>query len=136
MRRAKIGFFLVAWTAMGAFHAGPSGAQSATDDAARRLDKKLEQAEDGCTPEQHAQYDVKGFKITCGKLMTGGTTLGSARIAYTVGSIQECASHCRPIKHCVAFSFQWQTQPKRHSCYLFGPTPFANDGKQWISATR
>jgi hypothetical protein len=82
------------------------------------------------------QDDVKEFKISCGKLMTGGTTLGSARIAYTVATIEECARHCRPIKRCAAFSFQWQTQPNRHSCYLLGPTPFANSGRQWISANR
>ncbi len=131
-------FAMTACCASVALGAAPSFAQSPENDAAKRLDQKLEspQVTDGCTPEQHQQYDVKGFKIECGALMTGGTTLGSMQLAYTVATIEECAAHCRKSKRCVAFSYQWQTQPNRHSCYLFGPTPFANKAKQWISAVR
>jgi hypothetical protein len=60
---------------------------------------------DGITRCSGGPVKVTGFTLTCDQIMGGGTTLGSARLSYTVSNINECAAKCRPIAACVGFTF-------------------------------
>jgi hypothetical protein len=107
----------------------------AQDDAARRLDEQLK-LNDPCA-KQLAGLSAPGFKLVCQSIMTGGTTLGSTQLAYMVSDVGECASKCRPVAKCVAFSFE--TTPSsgnKHACQLFGATPRSNQAEKWISGVR
>ncbi len=77
-----------------------------------------------------------GFKITCDTILTGGTTLGSNRLTYPVTSVEACASKCRPIERCVAFTVGPPESDGKRSCTIFGPTPEGRESTGWISGMR
>jgi hypothetical protein len=79
---------------------------------------------------------VTGFKLSCDRILDGGTTLGSAQLRYTVPNINECAARCRPIARCVGFTFNSGDPPGQHACVIFGPTPEGREAKGWISGLR
>ena len=79
---------------------------------------------------------VSDFNLACDQTLGGGTTLGSTRLYWTVRNINECAAKCRPVKNCVAFTFNAGDPEGSHTCILFGPTPEARDSKGWISGVR
>jgi len=79
---------------------------------------------------------VTGFQLKCDTTISGGTTLGSTQLSYTVRNINECASKCRPVRNCVGFTFNSSDPDGRHACMLFGPTPEARDSSGWIAGTR
>jgi hypothetical protein len=70
-------------------------------------------------PVQCATGPVKvtGFTVTCDRILSGGTTLGSAQLSYTVANINECAARCRPISRWVAsHSTPWILLDGRPAC--------------------
>jgi hypothetical protein len=91
---------------------------------------------DGLTRCASGPVKVTGFKLTCDQIMSGGTTLGSTRLSYTVANINECAAKCRADRRCVGFTFNGADPPGQHSCQIFGPTPETRESKGWISGVR
>ncbi len=79
---------------------------------------------------------VSGFKLTCDRIMGGGTTLGSTRLSYTVANINECAAKCRPVAKCTAFTFNSSDPEGRHACMIFGAKPEGRESKGWVSGVR
>jgi hypothetical protein len=79
---------------------------------------------------------VTGFKISCDTILSGGTTLGSARLSYTVANVNECAAKCKAVSKCVAFTFNSGDPDGQHACQIFGPTPEGRESKGWVSGTR
>ena len=79
---------------------------------------------------------VSGFEISCDSILDGGTTLGSTQLAYTVSSVQECASKCRPVARCVGFTFNAAAAPGQRRCVIFGPNPEERASKGWITGRR
>jgi hypothetical protein len=79
---------------------------------------------------------VTGFTLSCDRTLSGGTTLGSAQLSFTVGNINECAAKCRPLSRCVGFTFNAADPPGRHACMLFGPTPEGRQSAGWVSGSR
>lgn len=88
---------------------------------------------DACLPDN---AKPAGFTITCDNILTGGTTLGSNRLTYPVATVNECASKCRPIERCVAFTVGPTESNGKRSCTLFGPTPEGRESEGWISGVR
>lgn len=99
-------------------------------------DEKKSVPTDGVTQCASGPVKATGFKITCDRILSGGTTLGSAQLSYTVVNINECAAKCRPIARCVGFTFNAADPPGRQACTLFGPTPEGRQASGWIAATR
>jgi hypothetical protein len=91
---------------------------------------------DGVVQCASGPVKVTGFKISCDRILSGGTTLGSAQLSYTVANINECAAKCRPISRCVGFTFNGADPPGRQACTLFGPTPEGRQSSGWIAAVR
>ena len=79
---------------------------------------------------------VTGFRLTCDKILTGGTTLGSAQLRYTVPNINACAAKCQPLAGCTGFTFNAADPDGQHACEIFGGRPGMNDGRGWVSGTR
>jgi PAN domain len=111
----------------------------AQSDPAKRLDEKLkaaapagaENGEDPCT-----SLSVQGFKLTCGKLIPFGAMLGAVPVSQTASGLADCASRCRTVPKCVAFSYDAGASAGNHSCYLTGSIPGYNNAKNWIAGTR
>ena len=84
------------------------------------------------------QLTKMGFNFRAEVMLTGGTTLGSAQLAYQVASIGECARYCSVIGRCTGFSFETEASPstRKHSCHLFGGRPSGLGSKSWMSGTR
>ncbi len=93
-------------------------------------------ATDGVTQCQNGPVKVTGFRLTCDRTLSGGTTLGSTQLSYTVANINECAAKCRPVSRCVGFTFNAADTPGRHGCYIFGPTPEGREASGWVSGLR
>ena len=91
---------------------------------------------DGITRCSTGPFKVTGFNLLCDKLATGGTTLGSVQLSYTVNDINDCAAKCRPIQRCTGFAFNSNEPAGRRSCMIFGGTTEFNNGGGWISGTR
>jgi hypothetical protein len=91
---------------------------------------------DGLTRCANGPVKVTGFSLTCDKLLTGGRTLGSTQLAYTVNDINDCAAKCRPVQACTGFTFNSAEPPGRRSCQIFGGQTGMNNGSGWISGTR
>jgi hypothetical protein len=91
---------------------------------------------DGLTRCANGPVKVTGFTLTCDKLLTGGTALGSTQLAYAVNDINECAAKCRPAQSCTGFTFNSAEPPGKRSCQIFGGRPGMNNGNGWISGTR
>jgi hypothetical protein len=79
---------------------------------------------------------VTGFKVKCDWIVSGGTTLGSARLSYTVANVNECAAKCKAVSKCVAFTFNSGDPDGQHACQIFGPTPEGREAKGWVSGMR
>jgi hypothetical protein len=79
---------------------------------------------------------VTGFNVKCDWILSGGTTLGSARLSYTVANVNECAAKCKAVSKCVAFTFNSGDPDGQHACQIFGPTPEGRESKGWVSGTR
>lgn len=79
---------------------------------------------------------VTGFKVKCDWILSGGTTLGSARLSYTVANVNECAAKCKAVSKCVAFTFNSGDPEGQHACQIFGPTPEGRESKGWVSGLR
>jgi hypothetical protein len=79
---------------------------------------------------------VTGFKVKCDWILSGGTTLGSARLSYTVANVNECAAKCKAVSKCVAFTFNSGDPEGQHACQIFGPTPEGRESKGWVSGAR
>jgi hypothetical protein len=79
---------------------------------------------------------VTGFKVTCDWILSGGTTLGSARLSYTVANVNECAAKCKAVSKCVGFTFNSGDPDGQHACQIFGPTPEGRESKGWVSGVR
>lgn len=79
---------------------------------------------------------VAGFRITCDRILSGGTTLGSTQLAYTVANIDECAAKCQPVARCVGFTFNAAGTAGKHACYLFGSSPEGRMTTGWIAGER
>jgi hypothetical protein len=92
--------------------------------------------EDGVVRCAGGAVKVTGFKLTCDRIMAGGTTLGSVRLSYTVAHINECAAKCRPVAKCVGFTFNSGDPDGQHACVIFGPTPETREAAGWISGVR
>jgi PAN domain-containing protein len=111
----------------------------AQSDAAKRLDEKLkaaaptgaENSGDAC-----AALSVPGFTLTCGKLIPFGAMLGAVPVSQTASSLADCASRCRTVPKCVAFSYDAGASAGNHSCYLTGSITRYQDGRDWIAGTR
>lgn len=79
---------------------------------------------------------VPGFTLSCNRILSGGTTLDSTQLRYTVAHINECAAKCRPVARCVGFTFNANDPIGRHTCEIFGPTPEGRQVSGWVSGTR
>jgi hypothetical protein len=79
---------------------------------------------------------VTGFKVKCDWILSGGTTLGSARLSYTVANVNECAAKCKAVSKCVGFTFNSGDPDGQHACQIFGPTPEGRESKGWVSGVR
>lgn len=79
---------------------------------------------------------VTGFKLTCDWILSGGTTLGSTRLSYSVANINECAAKCRPVGACTGFTYNAGDPEGRHACTLFGGRPEGRELAGWISGSR
>ncbi len=91
---------------------------------------------DGVVQCANGPVKVTGFTLSCDRILGGGTTLGSAQLSYTVAHVNECASKCRSIQKCVAFTFNAADTPGRHACMIFGPTPEPRQSNGWVSGVR
>jgi hypothetical protein len=113
--------------------------QLAQSDAAKRFAEKIKAAapagaENGGDP--CASLSVPGFKLTCGKLIPFGALLGAVSVSQTASSLSDCASRCRTVPKCVAFSYDAGASAGNHSCYLTGSIPGYNNARDWIAGIR
>lgn len=91
---------------------------------------------DGVVQCANGPVKVTGFQITCDSIMTGGKTLGSVQLRYSVGSINECAAKCRPHRDCVGFTYNAADPPGRQACEIFGGAPLTRESSGWITGQR
>src|SRR5664280_356186 len=68
-------------------------------------------AADGVLQCTNGPVKVTGFKLTFDRTISGGTTLGSTQLSYTVDNINECAAKCRPVRRCVGFTWNAADTP-------------------------
>lgn len=107
--------------------------------SARALNEKLKilaQADGDLCKQKLQGLDVPGFTLKCDTLIPFGKLLGAVSVSQTASSLGDCASRCRRVKDCVAFSFDAGAHVGAASCYLTGSIPGYNAAPNWIAGTR
>lgn len=109
------------------------------ENAARDLNAKLKvmaQGDDDLCKQKLAGLSVPGFTLKCDTLIPFGKMLGAVPVSQTASSLGDCATRCRKVKDCVAFSFDAGSHAGSASCYLTGSIPEMRKADNWISGTR
>jgi hypothetical protein len=107
--------------------------------SARALNEKLKilsQADGDLCKQKLQGLDVPGFTLKCDTLIPFGKMQGAVPVSQTASSLGDCASRCRRVKECVAFSFDAGAHVGAASCYLTGSIPGYNAAPNWIAGTR
>jgi hypothetical protein len=107
--------------------------------AARELNQKLKtlaQSEVDTCKQKLEGISVPDFTLKCDTLIPFGALLGAVSVSQTASSLGDCASRCRNVEKCVAFSFDAGAHSGSASCYLTGSIPGYNAAKNWIAGTR
>jgi hypothetical protein len=107
--------------------------------AARALNEKLKilaQADGDLCKQKLEGLSVPDFTLKCDTLIPFGKMLGSVPVSQTASSLGDCATRCRKVKDCVAFSFDAGAHVGSASCYLTGSIPGYNAAPNWIAGTR
>nr|WP_246701297.1 PAN domain-containing protein [Rhodopseudomonas sp. BR0C11] len=81
-------------------------------------------------------FVMPGFKLTCGQMLTDGTSPGPGPSSFIVGTAMECMAKCKPVENCVGFTYDVAEKSVQHICRIFGPTPNTVTSAGWLRAVR
>jgi hypothetical protein len=81
-------------------------------------------------------FVMPGFKLTCGQMLTGGTSPGPGPTTFIVGTANDCMAKCKPVENCVGFTYDAAEKSVQHMCRIFGPTPNTVNSAGWLRAVR
>jgi hypothetical protein len=81
-------------------------------------------------------FVMPGFKLTCGQMLTGGTSPGPGPSSFIVGTGMDCMAKCKSVENCVGFTYDVAEKSVQHICRIFGPTPNTVTSAGWLRAVR